>query len=133
MRLRTFLLTGDTKAVADGVARNLGIGEVEAGLLPEDKLVRIKELVERGRVVAMLGDGSNDAPALTEPTVGVAMGSGTDVAREGADIVLLGNDLVRFRRHGRDRQAHAAHQPGRISWARSWSTRSASCSRVSAS
>jgi Cu+-exporting ATPase len=96
MRLRTILLTGDTKAVAVAVARSLGIGEVEADLLPEDKLARIKELVARGRVVAMLGDGINDAPALTEATVGVAMGSGTDVARESADVVLLGNDLVRF-------------------------------------
>jgi Cd2+/Zn2+-exporting ATPase/Cu+-exporting ATPase len=96
MRLRTILLTGDTKAVADAVARDLGISEVEADLLPEDKLARIKELVARGRVVAMLGDGINDAPALTEATVGVAMRSGTDVARESADIVLLGNDLVRF-------------------------------------
>jgi P-type E1-E2 ATPase len=96
MRLRTILLTGDTKAVADAVARSLRISEVEADLLPEDKLARIKELVARGRIVAMLGDGINDAPALTEATVGVAMGSGTDVARESADIVLLGNDLVRF-------------------------------------
>jgi Cd2+/Zn2+-exporting ATPase/Cu+-exporting ATPase len=96
MRLRTILLTGDTTAVAAAVARDLGIGEVEADLLPEDKLARIKELVAHGRVVAMLGDGNNDAPALTEATVGVAMGSGTDVARESADVVLLGNDLVRF-------------------------------------
>jgi Cd2+/Zn2+-exporting ATPase/Cu+-exporting ATPase len=96
MRLHIILLTGDTKAVADGVARSLGIGEVEADLLPEDKLARIEELVAHGRVVAMLGDGINDAPALTEATVGVAMGSGTDVARESADIVLLGNDLLRF-------------------------------------
>jgi Cd2+/Zn2+-exporting ATPase/Cu+-exporting ATPase len=94
--LRTVLLTGDTAAVADGVARDLGVTEVEAEALPEDKLARIKELVACGRVVAMLGDGVNDAPALTEATVGVAMGSGTDVARECADIVLLGNDLVRF-------------------------------------
>ena len=95
MRLRIVLLTGDTKAVADAVAERLGIGEVEADLLPEGKLARTKELVSRGRSVAMLGDGINDAPALTEATVGVAI-PGTDVARESADIVLLGNDLARF-------------------------------------
>ena len=96
MRLRTVLLTGDTRAVADAVARSLGIGEVEADLLPDEKLARIRRLKAQGRSVAMLGDGINDAPALTEADVGVAMGSGTDVARESADVVLLGNDLVRF-------------------------------------
>ncbi|WOJ91174.1 HAD-IC family P-type ATPase [Methylocapsa polymorpha] len=96
MRLRTVLLTGDTRAVADAVARSLGIGEVEADLLPDEKLARIRTLKAQGRSVAMLGDGINDAPALTEADVGVAMGSGTDVARESADVVLLGNDLVCF-------------------------------------
>jgi Cd2+/Zn2+-exporting ATPase/Cu+-exporting ATPase len=96
MHIRTILLTGDTGLVADTVARKLGIEEVQADLLPEDKRLKIKALVGQGRVVAMLGDGINDAPALTEANVGVAMGSGTDVARESADVVLLGNDLVRF-------------------------------------
>jgi len=96
MRLRTVLLTGDTRAVADAVARSLGIGDVEADLLPDEKLARIRTLKAQGRSVAMLGDGINDAPALTEADVGVAMGSGTDVARESADVVLLGNDLARF-------------------------------------
>ncbi len=96
MGLRTILLTGDTKVVAEAVARGVGIEEVESDLLPEDKLGRIRELVGNGRIVAMVGDGINDAPALTAASVGVAMGSGTDVARESADVVLLGNDLVRF-------------------------------------
>jgi Cu+-exporting ATPase len=96
MNIRTILLTGDAEPVAARVARELGISEVEAGMLPEAKLARIKSLVKSGRVVAMVGDGINDAPALTEASVGVAMGSGTDVARESADVVLLGNDLVKF-------------------------------------
>src|SRR6202790_4759298 len=96
MGIKTVLLTGDAKVVADVVAQHLGIGEVAADLMPEDKLNYVKRLVANGRIVAMLGDGVNDAPALTEATVGVAMGSGTDVARESADVVLLGNDLVKF-------------------------------------
>jgi Cd2+/Zn2+-exporting ATPase/Cu+-exporting ATPase len=96
MRMRTILLTGDTRCVADAVATKLGINEVHANLLPEDKLARVRDLVAGGNVVAMLGDGINDAPALAEANVGVAMGSGTDVARESADVVLLGNDLIRF-------------------------------------
>jgi Cd2+/Zn2+-exporting ATPase/Cu+-exporting ATPase len=96
MGIRSVLLTGDSMPVAAMVARELGISEVEAELLPEMKLARIKSLVTSGRVVAMVGDGINDAPALAEASVGVAMGSGTDVARESADVVLLGNDLLKF-------------------------------------
>jgi len=94
--IRAILLTGDTRAVAEAVARSLGIREVEADLLPEDKVERVKALVGARRTVAMVGDGVNDAPALTAASVGVGMGSGTDVARESADVVLLGNDLLRF-------------------------------------
>ena len=96
MGIKTILLTGDAQAVASVIARDLGISEVAADLLPEDKRMRIRELVAEGRTVAMVGDGINDAPALIEAQVGVAMGSGTDVARESADVVLLGNDLVKF-------------------------------------
>ena len=96
MGIKTLLLTGDAKAVADVVAKNLGIGAVAADLLPEDKVDRIKGLVASGRKVVMVGDGINDAPALTEADVGVTMGSGTDVARESADVVLLGNNLFKF-------------------------------------
>jgi Cd2+/Zn2+-exporting ATPase/Cu+-exporting ATPase len=89
-------LTGDARPVAESVAHELGIPVVEAQLLPEEKLARIRELVATGHLVAMVGDGINDAPALAQASVGVAMGSGTDVARESADVVLLGNDLARF-------------------------------------
>jgi heavy metal translocating P-type ATPase len=96
MGIRTVLLTGDALAVAESVARELGISEVAADLLPEDKQGRVRDLVAQGGTVAMVGDGINDAPALIEAQVGVAMGSGTDVARESADVVLLGNDLKKF-------------------------------------
>ena len=94
--IRTMLLTGDTQAVADAVSTQLRIKDVAAELLPEDKRHEVIRLVASGRTVAMLGDGVNDAPALIEAQVGVAMGSGTDVARESADVVLLGNDLLKF-------------------------------------
>jgi Cd2+/Zn2+-exporting ATPase/Cu+-exporting ATPase len=96
MGIRTVLLTGDTKRVASAVGSSLDIKEIEAEMLPEDKLTRVKALVAQKRVVAMVGAGVNDAPALAEANVGVAMGSGTDVAQESADVVLLGNDLERF-------------------------------------
>ena len=96
MGLRTVLLTGDTEAIAQAVGKRLGLDEVHAGLLPDEKVAQIKALRAAGQQVAMVGDGINDAPALTEANVGVAMGSGTDVARESADVVLLGNDLLKF-------------------------------------
>jgi heavy metal translocating P-type ATPase len=96
MGMRTILLTGDARGVGEAVGRELGVDQAEAELLPEAKLARIDALVSAKRKVAMVGDGVNDAPALTAATVGVAMGSGTDVARESADVVLLGNDLSGF-------------------------------------
>jgi heavy metal translocating P-type ATPase len=96
MKIDVVLLTGDTRQTAQAIARQLGIRNVHAELLPEQKTHQIAEQVREGRVVAMLGDGINDAPALSEATVGVAMGAGTDVARESADVVLIGNDLMKF-------------------------------------
>ena len=94
--MRTILLTGDDAIVATVVANATGVDEVDAQLLPDEKLARVEALVREGQRVAMVGDGINDAPALSAATVGVAMGSGTDVARESADVVLLGNDLAQF-------------------------------------
>lgn len=96
MGLRTLLLTGDRKAVADAVGRSLGVDEVAAELLPEEKLQRVRSLMKEGRTVAMVGDGINDVPALVEAHVGIAMGSGTDLARESAPVTLIGNDLSTF-------------------------------------
>ena len=96
MGLRTVLLTGDAKASAEDVGKKLAVDEIAAELLPEDKLQYVKQLAEKGHKVALVGDGVNDAPALMQASVGVAMGSGTDVARESADVVLIGSDLSKL-------------------------------------
>jgi heavy metal translocating P-type ATPase len=96
MNIKVVLLTGDADSAAEAVADQLGILQVYSGLLPDEKTAFIAEQVKKGRTVAMLGDGINDAPALSEASVGVAMGAGTDVARESADVVLIGNDLSKF-------------------------------------
>ena len=96
MKIRVILLTGDTSAAAEAVSNELGISHFHSDLLPEQKTAEIAAKTRSGEVVAMLGDGINDAPALSEATVGVAMGAGTDVARESADVVLIGNDLMKF-------------------------------------
>jgi P-type Cu+ transporter len=99
--VRVVMLTGDNRTTAQAVARRLGIAEVEAEVLPDRKSAVIEQLRRQGRVVAMAGDGVNDAPALAAADVGIAMGTGTDVAIESAGVTLLGGDLtgiVRARR-----------------------------------
>ncbi len=92
--IRIVMLTGDNRTTAQAVAGKLGITEVEADVLPAQKNVIVRRLKKEGRVVAMAGDGVNDAPALTEADVGIAMGTGTDVAMQSAGITLVKGDLA---------------------------------------
>jgi heavy metal translocating P-type ATPase len=96
MGLKTVLLTGDAKPAAEEVGKQLGVDEIASELLPEEKLQFVNRLTGAQHKVAMVGDGINDAPALMKATVGVAMGTGTDVARESANVVLIGSDLSKL-------------------------------------
>jgi len=91
--IKIIMLTGDNERTANAVARKLGIDEVEAGVVPQRKNERVRQLHEQGRIVAMAGDGINDAPALAAADVGIAMGTGTDVAMESAGVTLVKGDL----------------------------------------
>ncbi len=93
---RVILLTGDSSDTARTIGRELGVDEAIGNLLPEQKVEKIRELLRAGRKVAMVGDGVNDAPALAEATVGIAMGQGSDVALETADVTLMTSDLSRL-------------------------------------
>lgn len=94
MHIRTIMLTGDNRKTAEAVRKKLGIAEVIAEVLPGEKEEKIRSLKEQGRKVAMIGDGINDAPALASADVGIAIGAGTDVAMESADIILMKSDLL---------------------------------------
>ena len=91
--LRIVMLTGDNLLTAEAVGRRLGLDEVRAGVMPEDKYRHVKALQRQGRIVAMAGDGVNDAPALAQANVGIAMGTGTDIAINSARIVLVKGDF----------------------------------------
>lgn len=93
MGIKTVMLTGDNHKTAQTIANELGINKIIAQVLPEDKASEIKKLQKTGKIVAMVGDGINDAPALMQADIGIAMGAGTDIAMESAEIVLIKNDL----------------------------------------
>ncbi|NJO38739.1 MAG: HAD-IC family P-type ATPase, partial [Rhizobiales bacterium] len=107
--IRVVMLTGDNRTTAEAVAAKLGIGEVEAEILPKDKAKTVERMRAEGRIVAMAGDGVNDAPALAAADVGIAMGTGADVAVESAGFTLVRGDLAGILRARKLAQATMAN------------------------
>ena len=93
MGLEVVMVTGDQEVVAQAIAQKAGIDKVFSGVMPDEKVEIVKKLKEEGRTVAMVGDGINDAPALAQADVGIAIGTGTDIAIESADVILMNGEL----------------------------------------
>jgi Cu2+-exporting ATPase len=117
MNLEVVMITGDNQKTADAVAKQLGIDRVFAEVLPEDKASYVKKLQAEGKFTAMVGDGVNDAPALAQADIGIAIGAGTDVAIETAKIVLMKSDPVDILRAIRLSKATVRKMKQNLAWA----------------
>src|SRR5437899_6261571 len=115
--IETAMITGDNQATAEAVARAVGINRVFADVLPKDKAVFVKKLQDEGKVVAMVGDGVNDAPALAQADIGIAIGAGTDVAIETARVVLMKSDPADVLRAIRLSKATVSKMRQNLFWA----------------
>ena len=113
--VKTVMLTGDNRLTAEAIARRVGVTHVVADVMPADKERQVRELQEAGETVAMVGDGINDSPALARADVGLAIGTGADIAKEGADVVLMHSDLMDVARAIElSRGGDAQHQAGPV-------------------
>src|SRR5260370_4160519 len=107
--IRMVMLTGDSRTTAEAVGRKLGLDDIAAEVLPDQKAAVVRDLQQKGRIVAMAGDGINDAPALAQARIGIAMGTGTDVAMQSASITFVKEDLQAILRARRPSRATMRH------------------------